>query len=63
MQKTFSHCDWCKKLAFVEKLTYMDGFVNSSCGSCKQTALIDVKRYNHEERVTPQKESLSGHRA
>ncbi|GAD79460.1 hypothetical protein [Vibrio ezurae] len=56
MKKTFSHCDWCKKLAFVEKLTYMDGYVNSCCDSCKQTALLDIKRYNHEETVTPQKE-------
>ncbi|CAM2867150.1 hypothetical protein [Vibrio rarus] len=58
MQTTFAHCDWCKKLAYVEKLQYMDGYINSCCSICKQTALIDIKRYNHEESITPQKDTL-----
>jgi hypothetical protein len=58
MQKVFSSCDWCKKVSFVEKLTYLDGYTNYTCEQCKKTAVIDIKRYNDEELIRPQKASL-----
>lgn len=61
MQKVFSKCDWCKKMSFVEKLTYLDGYSNYCCEKCKKTAEIDIKRYDQEEIIRPQKESLMSH--
>lgn len=58
MQKKFASCDWCKKVAFVEPLTYIDGYTNYCCDTCKQTALIDVNRYNQEELAASQAKPL-----
>ncbi|WP_261835445.1 hypothetical protein [Vibrio ishigakensis] len=58
MQKKFAACDWCKKVAFVEPLTYLDGYTNYTCDTCKQTALIDVNRYNQEELIANQNKSV-----
>ncbi|WP_261817266.1 hypothetical protein [Vibrio gallicus] len=57
MQKKFATCDWCKKATFVQPLTYLDGYTNYCCDSCKQIALFDVKCFNNEE-LTMQKNKL-----
>ncbi len=42
-------CDWCKKHAKVEKLTYIDGNTNNTCKACYETAKMDVRLYNLEQ--------------
>jgi hypothetical protein len=46
MFTTYGVCDWCKKHAQVQQLTYVDQKTNCACEECYENAKMDVRLYN-----------------